>query len=155
MSSCDTLANGAGSLPDRPVVLTFDDGYADFHSQAMPLLDRYDFTATLFVTTGWVRDAKGSPDRPPPGPMLSWTQIEEALSAGIEIAAHSHTHPQLDQLSPARLRHELATGKSVLEDRLGIPADWTRLPVWLLQRQSADGGPGSWATATPVQWPTP
>src|ERR1700722_961379 len=49
----DALACGDGSLPDRPIVLTFDDGYADFHSQTMPMLDRYAFTATVFVTTGW------------------------------------------------------------------------------------------------------
>ena len=38
-------------------MLTFDDGYEDFHSRAMPLLTRYGFTATVFVTTGWVRDS--------------------------------------------------------------------------------------------------
>ena len=53
------FADGGGTLPDRAVVLTFDDGYADFHSRAMPLLDRYGFTATVFVTTGWVRGCAG------------------------------------------------------------------------------------------------
>lgn len=46
------LAGGPGSLPSRSVVLTFDDGYADFHSQALPLLEKFGFTATVFVTTG-------------------------------------------------------------------------------------------------------
>ena len=50
------LAGETGPLPDRPVVLTFDDGYADFHSRAMPLLAEHGFTATLFVTTGWQQD---------------------------------------------------------------------------------------------------
>jgi peptidoglycan/xylan/chitin deacetylase (PgdA/CDA1 family) len=122
------LAGGRGSLPDRPVILTFDDGYADFHSQTMPLLDRYDFTATVFVTTGWVRDAKGPIGRRPPGDMLSWSQIEEAVSAGNEVAAHSHTHPQLDQLPPRVLRDELATGKAVLEDKLGCPVTGLAYP---------------------------
>ena len=57
------LAGGDGALPDRAVVLTFDDGFADFHSRAMPLLDRYGFTATVFVTTGWVK----TPGRCRPG----------------------------------------------------------------------------------------
>ena len=116
-----SMAGGDGRLPDRPVVLTFDDGYADFYSQAMPLLDRYGFTATVFITTGWVRDAKGPPIRQPPGRMLSWAEIEDVVNAGIEAASHSHAHPQLDQLPPHRLRYELATGKTVLEDRLGSP----------------------------------
>ena len=124
----NSLVHGAGGLPERPVVLTFDDGYADFHSRAMPLLDRHGFTATLFVTTGWVRDAKGAPDRPPPGPMLSWAQIEEAVSAGMEVAAHSHMHPQLDQLPPTLMRDDLATGKAVLEDRIGRPVDGLAYP---------------------------
>jgi peptidoglycan/xylan/chitin deacetylase (PgdA/CDA1 family) len=124
----NALALGDGGLPDRPVVLTFDDGYADFHSQAMPLLDRHGFTATLFMTTGWVRDAKGAPDRQPPGSMLSWAQIEEAVSAGMEVAAHSHMHPQLDQLPTTLVRDDLARGKAVLEDRLGIPVDGLAYP---------------------------
>ncbi len=48
------LADGAGALPERPVVLTFDDGYSDFHSRALPLLKQHGHTATVFQTTGWV-----------------------------------------------------------------------------------------------------
>ena len=85
------------------MVLTFDDGYADFHSQALPLLERYGFSATVFVTTGWVAENGGRPAAPPPGPMLTWSQIEEASGCGIEFAAHSSTHPQLDRLSEPTL----------------------------------------------------
>ena len=53
----EIMNGGGGQLPDRAVVLTFDDGFEDFHRQALPLLDRYGFTATLYVTTGWVEDA--------------------------------------------------------------------------------------------------
>ena len=45
------LADDPARLPERPVVITFDDGFADFHSEALPLLRHYDFTATVFVTT--------------------------------------------------------------------------------------------------------
>ena len=48
--------------------------------------------------------------------MLCWTQIREAVAAGMEIGAHSHTHPQLDQLKQGRLEGELATSKALLED---------------------------------------
>ena len=116
------LAGGAGPLPDRAVVLTFDDGYEDFHSRAMPLLDRYGFTATLFVTTGWVQNAGPLPAGRRPGRMLSWGQIAEAAQAGIEVAAHSRLHPQLDQLPGRLLREELYSSKAQLEDKLGSPA---------------------------------
>jgi peptidoglycan/xylan/chitin deacetylase (PgdA/CDA1 family) len=113
------LAAG-GELPGRTVVLTFDDGYADFHSRAMPLLARYGFTATIFVTTGWVRDSGPLLAGRRPGRMLSWGQIEEAAGAGIEVGAHSCLHPQLDQLPGKRLREELHASRATLEDRLGV-----------------------------------
>jgi peptidoglycan/xylan/chitin deacetylase (PgdA/CDA1 family) len=109
-------------LPDRSVVLTFDDGFADFHEVALPILQRYRFTATLYVTTGWIRDAQ-FPAGSAPGPMLSWSQLSEAAAAGIEIGAHSHRHRELDQLDDRALYGELATSKEILEDGLatGVP----------------------------------
>ena len=114
------LADDPARLPERPVVITFDDGFADFHSEALPLLRHYDFTATVFVTSGWIADAEPRTADRRPARMLCWSQILEATAAGIEIGAHSHQHPQLDQLAPKRLHDELATSKAVLEDRLGI-----------------------------------
>ena len=113
------LADGGQGLPARPIVLTFDDGFADFHAAALPLLRRYGFAATLFVTTGWVQDAGRLPTGRRPGRMLTWGQIAEAAGAGIEIGAHSHQHPQLDQLPDRRLRPEVYGCKAQLEDRLG------------------------------------
>ena len=113
------LAGETGRLPARPVVLTFDDGFADFHREALPLLRRYGFTATVFVTTGWIADAGGHRSGDQPGQMLSWNQIREAAWAGVEIGAHSHGHPQLDQIEPGRLRRELAVSKALLEDGIG------------------------------------
>jgi peptidoglycan/xylan/chitin deacetylase (PgdA/CDA1 family) len=112
------LADGIGKLPERPVVLTFDDGYEDFHSQAMPLLDQYGFTATLFMTSGWLAEAGRQRDGM--RPMLSWPQLAEAAHAGIEIGAHSSQHPELDQLPENLLREELHSSKSLLEDELGM-----------------------------------
>ncbi len=113
------VAGGDDTLPDRAVALTFDDGFADFHSRALPLLEHHGFTATVFVTTGWVQDAGPLPAGQRPGPMLSWSQIEEAARSGIEIGGHSRLHPQLDQLPPALLREELYLSKAKLEDKLG------------------------------------
>jgi peptidoglycan/xylan/chitin deacetylase (PgdA/CDA1 family) len=109
-------------LPDRSVVLTFDDGFADFHEVALPILQRNGFTATLYVTTGWIRGAKFAAGSAP-GPMLSWSQLSEVAAAGIEIGAHSHRHRELDQLDDRALYGELATSKEILEDGLatGVP----------------------------------
>ena len=114
------LADDPSRLPERPVAITFDDGFADFHRKALPLLLRYGFTATLFVTTGWIADAGPYAVGRRPGRMLRWDQIREATAAGVEIGAHSHRHPQLDQIALSKLRDELMTSKSLLEDGLGL-----------------------------------
>lgn len=111
------LSGKAEGLPERPVVLTFDDGYEDFYTLALPLLATYGFTATLFMTAGWIRGRDGR--QPGERRMLSWDQLAEAASAGAEVAAHSISHPQLDRLPADRLRQELASGKKILEDGLG------------------------------------
>jgi len=121
-------AVAAGEPLDQTVVLTFDDGYADFHSQALPLLDRHGFTATVFVTSGWVQDDGEWPAVRRPGRMLSWGQVAEAAAAGIEIGAHSCQHPQLDQLPGGRLREELYASRARLEDRVGIPVTGVAYP---------------------------
>jgi peptidoglycan/xylan/chitin deacetylase (PgdA/CDA1 family) len=121
-------AAGRIPLPRRPVVITFDDGFADFHAKALPALADCGFAATVFVTTGWVADAGRDSAGTRPGQMLTWSQILEAASAGMEIGAHSHGHPQLDQLAGQRLRNELEVSKALLEDRLGRPVPGLAYP---------------------------
>lgn len=106
------MAGGTEELPERPVVLTFDDGYGDFYRQALPLLKQNDLTGTVFTTTGWVGVADRSRR------MLTWAELAEAAQAGIEIGAHTCTHRQLDQLSDSQVREELGTSKTLIEDHL-------------------------------------
>jgi peptidoglycan/xylan/chitin deacetylase (PgdA/CDA1 family) len=112
------LATAAGDV-ERPVVITFDDGYADFHEHALPVLERSGFPATLFVTTGWLADAGPHAAGRPLDRMLCWSRVREAALHGIEVAGHSHSHPQLDQLPARALHDELAVSRALLEDRLG------------------------------------
>lgn len=115
-------------LPAKPVVLTFDDGFADFYDTALPLLQRHGMTGTLFATSGWTGGSgEYLSENSPPG-MLNPAQLREIADAGIEIGAHSVTHPQLDQLSPGSLRQELVGGKQSLEDVLSEPVPGLAYP---------------------------
>lgn len=122
------LDGGSGPLPDRPVVLTFDDGFENFHSRALPLLGKYGFTATVFMTSGWVADAGPRSAGRRPGRMLTFGQLAEVAEAGMEVGAHSCAHPQLDQLPPHLLREELYESKARLEDALGFPVPGMAYP---------------------------
>ncbi|HXS64350.1 MAG TPA: polysaccharide deacetylase family protein [Streptosporangiaceae bacterium] len=115
-------------LPPKPVVLTFDDGFADFYYTALPLMQSLGLAGTLFVTSGWTGASGGYlSEHSPPG-MLTGEQIREIADAGIEIGAHSVTHPELDQISAGSLRQELVGGKQALEDLLGVPVPGLAYP---------------------------
>ncbi|WP_435241429.1 polysaccharide deacetylase family protein [Streptomyces cucumeris] len=118
--TCERLAaawRGRSPLPPNPVLITFDDGYEGVHRYALPALAHHGFPATLFASTGWLRgryETEGALDL-----MLDWSQVRELAAAGVEIGGHSHTHPQLDQLSDARLWFEVTRCREIIAAELG------------------------------------
>ncbi|MBV9229057.1 MAG: polysaccharide deacetylase family protein, partial [Chloroflexi bacterium] len=114
-------AQNGEELPPQPIVLTFDDAYADFYTNALPALQTYGFVATLYVPTVFVGGTSrwleylGEGSRP----LLSWSQLAEISACGIECGAHSHTHPALDMLSFSKAQDEIVRCKCLLEDHLG------------------------------------
>lgn len=108
-------------LPKRPIVLTFDDAFQDFYTQALPILQTYNFTATLYVPTKYVGSTslwlqkEQEADRL----LMTWEQIKTLSDFGIECGSHSHSHPQLDILTKDEARNELTVSRKILEDQLG------------------------------------
>ena len=115
-----TVTKRGAVLPERPVVLTFDDGYADFFTKALPVLQQYNFTATLYIPTGFVGGTsrwlqrEGEATRP----ILTWDQLTEISASGIECGGHSYWHRQLDTLPLAGARDEIVGCKRLLEEHL-------------------------------------
>jgi peptidoglycan/xylan/chitin deacetylase (PgdA/CDA1 family) len=112
---------GVRSWPDRPVILTFDDGYRDFADFAVPLLQKYDFPASLYVVSGLV----GATSRWLPGedshlPLLDWADLARLPALGIEIGSHSMTHRALDALPDKELLLELSESKGIIEQKLSL-----------------------------------
>jgi peptidoglycan/xylan/chitin deacetylase (PgdA/CDA1 family) len=111
---------GVAPLPDRPVLITFDDGFADFHETALAALRDRGLAATLYLTTGFL---DGRPqhavERKFDDRMLAWSQVAAIAAEGVEIGGHSHAHAHLDTLARSRVRDEVRLCKALLEDELG------------------------------------
>lgn len=114
VSGLRSALRGDRPLPPHPVVITFDDGFADTLTEAAPVLARHGLPSTVYVTTGVVGGSSPGGDR-----MLEWPQVEELAALGHEIGGHTHTHPQLDTVSRTVAGREIRVCKQVLEQRLG------------------------------------
>lgn len=108
----ETRASGRGQ---RLVGLTFDDGYADFAEYALPVLEQYGFTATVYVIAGrmgtdnaW--DAKG-----PRKPLLTAEQVRQVADAGIEIGSHGLRHVPLTKAPDGTLAGEIDGSRRTLQ----------------------------------------
>src|ERR1051326_2607541 len=100
---------GGGTLPARPVILTFDDGYRDMYTTALPILLSHGFEAVSYVVSGFLN-----------APRYITDEMMLAMDAdGIEIGAHTVSHADLTKVSPANLQHEVYDSKSELEALLG------------------------------------
>lgn len=99
--------------PDKPVLLTFDDGYVDNVEEAMPILAKYNFPATLFMSPGMVEDAS----------YLNWEQVKQLQEAGWDIQPHGMTHPHLPKLSAEQQAYEITEARKLIEEKLGTQAE--------------------------------
>jgi peptidoglycan/xylan/chitin deacetylase (PgdA/CDA1 family) len=128
-------------------VLTFDDGYRDFYDTVLPILERYQMRASLFVPTGYLgKTARwlgpvGESDRP----IIDAAQLLDIATSGlVDIGAHSHSHPALDLVDAARRRAEIHLPRLVLEDLLQHPVSAFAYPFGYFtgsaRRDAAEAG---------------
>lgn len=103
-------------LPEKPILLTFDDGYAGHYTYVYPLLKQYGYPGLFSIYPQKVGTTMGRSS-------LTWEQVKEmAADPNMTIAGHSFTHPSdLTQLPDDRLQYEVAESKRELESQLGMP----------------------------------
>lgn len=116
-----TAWHGHGEeLPPRAVVITFDDGFADFAEQAYPALAGHGWSATVFLPSGRLggqEDWEGAD--PVPRPLMSWDQVNDLAEKGIDFGSHSISHADLTALSPEDLEEELGRSRDQIARHLG------------------------------------
>lgn len=107
------------ALPTKPVLITLDDGYEDNYRVAYPILQKYQFTATIFLITDFVGNY---------GKYLTWDQIKEMSEQGYSFEDHTLSHISLPNASDEEIRKQLGKSKEALEWRLGKKVDYLAYP---------------------------
>ena len=116
-------------LPPKPVVITFDDGYRDNYTYALPILEDYGFTATVFVVVNTI-GKENLFDRgvQPVNQMLNWSELRDMASRGVTIGSHTMDHPHLADQPAEVARYQIKESKAALEKGIGQPVKYFCYP---------------------------
>lgn len=105
----------------KTVVLTFDDGYADFYTNVLPILKKYNLKANLYVITNAIDKGDN---------YLNKEQLKEIDDSKlVEIGSHTHNHSVLSDLNDTQIENELKESKEILENLLGHPVKTITYPT--------------------------
>jgi peptidoglycan/xylan/chitin deacetylase (PgdA/CDA1 family) len=103
---------GKSGLPSKPIVITFDDGYIDFYTTALPILQKYGLRGESYVISTFIGG----------GRYMDWDMIRAAHASGlVTIGSHTVTHAYLSGLSGQALHDEIFNSKQMIEAQIGAP----------------------------------
>jgi peptidoglycan/xylan/chitin deacetylase (PgdA/CDA1 family) len=109
-----------GQDVSKTVVITFDDGYRDFYTDAFDTMRQCGFSATIFLATDRIQN---TPVRIDGVDYLTWPEVTELHKAGIQFGSHTVSHPDLRSLSPEQIEYELGCSKETIEQKLGASVE--------------------------------
>jgi peptidoglycan/xylan/chitin deacetylase (PgdA/CDA1 family) len=143
--SLDRLASETGDS----VALTFDDAFANFATEAWPVLESLGLPATVFVPTGHVggTNAWESGGPLPVLPLMDWATLGRLVDSGLELGSHGVTHADLRRVSDAELVDELEASGTMLRDKTGFRATMLAYPYGAVDDRSADATRSRYAMA--------
>lgn len=110
MKEVSEIINNTKTSPNKPIAITFDDGYKDFYTDVFPLLKKYNIRATVYIIYSFL-------DKPN---YMTKDEVKEILASNlVEIGSHTMTHPNLTKAKNAQA--EVVDSKSSLEELTGSP----------------------------------
>jgi peptidoglycan/xylan/chitin deacetylase (PgdA/CDA1 family) len=124
------VLRGDETLPERPVLITFDDGYRDNATNALPILSDLGLRALLFLATDFIGTDRTFPHDlglTVPNPALSWQEVER-MGSVFALASHGCSHRVLTNLPFETARAEIHDSKAVIEQRTGAAVDFFSYP---------------------------
>lgn len=114
------ISSPNGIASTQKVVLTFDDGFQNNYTEAFPILRKYGFSATIFLTTNYINGYCTWDKHPsiPDLPLMAWEEVKEMSAEGIDFESHTCSHPKLPALSDNEMKNELTHSKECIENIL-------------------------------------
>jgi len=127
---------GKARLPEHPIIITFDDGYQDFYTHAVPILKSMGLIATIFLPTGKIgtsekdrqNNAWDSREAAYPTNHLIWDEVRACVKDGFQVGSHTVTHSDLSSIPDSQVKQELVRSRADIEDKLGLQVELFSYP---------------------------
>ncbi|MFD0980281.1 polysaccharide deacetylase family protein [Tropicimonas aquimaris] len=117
------------NMPERALLITFDDGYLSTLTEATPCLQAFGFPAVVFVPTRYVGGTNSFDNGVEPEErMCGWADLVELARRGVEVQGHTVSHPHLSSLASDQQERELTESRDLLSERLGAVVDLLAYP---------------------------
>ncbi len=122
---------GKATPPEYPIIITFDDGYQDFYTHAVPILKSKGFSAAVFLPTGKIGTSEedrqnNSWDKKEavyPTNHLIWDEVRAFVKEGFQVGSHTVTHPDLSSIPDSQIKWELIQSRADFRDKIGLQVD--------------------------------
>ncbi|MEI6688904.1 MAG: polysaccharide deacetylase family protein [Thermoleophilia bacterium] len=128
----EALMNGK-ALPEKPIMLTFDDGYRGVATVAAPMMSQFGFFGTAYIITDRIATKKSTAPT-----WLTWSQLRVLEQRGWDIGSHTVSHTEIPHMTPEAAMKTLRQSRFTLERHLGHPVQWFCYPAGSVDQKAVE-----------------